>query len=344
MGYDNQIASIVAFGVDTSTFTDSANLPSKYCDTVERVSLYSIKRVKIALYPSLEVVDLGISEYIEIFNGVNDKNLISYLGIEDSSLCDLLLSKLSIKDKPNYECFMCNKNNKLKFIGASVPVYDITSNNYISHIKDWVFIFKDTKNLGIIFDAIRNRLLFECRGNGLVPNLCTRYIPVIDYTERFRFISAFEAISVSSKYPMIDKCIHRVSNGYIDKYLDLTIVNVGKFKDTVLVDKDCLRLALRTSEISASVNTLVIGRNVKHISSFHIDINNIYYSKQCSNRLGIGQFMVLCARNKVKSLKNTDMANDLTRIAYSFKSDKDFDKLVNNINKLMNGKLVLQSY
>ena len=38
------------------------------------------------------------------------------------------------------------------------------------------------------------------------------------------------------------------------------------------------------------------------------------------------------------------MSNDLTRIAYSFKSDKDFDKLVNNINKLMNGKLVLQSY
>lgn len=344
MNYSNQIFSIVAFGVDTSTFTDSVNLPSKYCDTVERVRLYSIKRVKIAMYPSLEIVDLSISEYIEIFNGVNDKNLISYLGFENSSLCDLLLAKLSIKDKPNYECFMCNKNNKLNFIGVSVPVYDITSNNYISHIKDWVFIFKDTKNLGIIFDAIRNRLLFECRGNGLTPNLCTRSMPVIDYTGRFRFTSAFEAISVSAKYPMIDKCIHRVSNGCIDKYLDLTIVNVGKFKDTVLVDEDCLRLALRTSEISASVNTLVIGRNVKHISSFRIDINNIYYSKQCSNRLGIGQFMVRCARNKVKLLKNTDMSNDLTRIAYSFKSDKDFDKLVNNINKLMNGKLVLQSY
>ena len=344
MGYSNQIFSIVAFGVDTSTFTDSANLPSKYCDTVERVSLYSIKRVKIALYPSLEIVDLSISEYIEIFNRVNDKNIVSYLGIEDSSLYDLLLAKLSIKDKPNYECFMCNKNNKLKFIGASVPVYDITSNNYISHIKDWVFIFKDTKNLGIIFDAIRNRLLFECRGNGLVPNLCTRSIPVIDYTERFRFISAFEAISVSSKYPMIDKCIHRVSNGCIDKYLDLTIVNVGKFKDTVLVDEDCLRLALRTSEISASVNTLVIGRNVRHISSFRIDINNIYYSKQCSNSLSIGQFIIYCAKYKVNNLKNRNMLSDLLKIAYSFKSDKDFDKLVNNINKLMNGKLVLQSY
>ena len=131
MGYDNQIASIVAFGVDISTFTDSVNLPSKYCDTVERVSLYSIKRVervslysikrvKIALYPSLETVDLSVSEYMEIFNRVLDKNIVSYLGIEDSSLCDLLLAKLSIKDKPNYKCFMCNKNNKLKFIGVSV--------------------------------------------------------------------------------------------------------------------------------------------------------------------------------------------------------------------------------
>ena len=177
-GESRQSVSIVALGIDSSK-----SFKSKYGD-----DLYSIERVKLAYYPSLEVIEVSIYEYTNFcksigFNSMyvdsslyeNSRlNIVSgykkyYDTLYDKCICKTILPKIS-----NREYFICYKDKENKLYELCACIYDIKSGDYLYKIGAPAFVFNDNRCVALYFDFISNKLEFMYRKVAIFMTLNTQ--------------------------------------------------------------------------------------------------------------------------------------------------------------------------
>lgn len=208
-GESRQSVSIVALGIDSSK-----SFKSKHGG-----DLYSIERVKLAYYPSLEVIEVGVYEYTNfrssiglgsMFDGYIVGNLYenSRLNIvsKDTRSCsglhNMYICKTTLPEVSNREYFICYKDKENRLYELCACFYDIKSGDYIYKIGAPAFVFNDNKHIALYFNFISNKLEFEYRTAVPFVSLNSIKISLFEREENKK------VKDITIRTPLFDRCIH----------------------------------------------------------------------------------------------------------------------------------------
>lgn len=347
-GESRQSVSIVALGIDSSK-----SFESKYGN-----DLYSIERVKLVYYPSLEVIEVSIYEYktfresislTGLFDGYILGNLYenSRLNIvsEDIRECTALHSmyvcKTNLPEVDNRTYFICPRDNENKLYELCACVYDIESGDYFYKVRAPAFIFKDNKFVALYFNFISNKLAFGCRKLAILGTLNATKIRLFEFNENKRIKD------ITIRIPLFESCVHSEIDGDFINYLDLSFLYLKEDKDTVICSSKCRELVLYSGTSGVSkIKNLVVGIDTKSLHSNHVIANNIYYKSGTENIRFIVKFACVCAEFKLRSLGIADRDIDFKPMVDRFSLTKDLDEFLNSVvcGKAISELVSIQSY
>ena len=347
-GESRQSVSIVALGIDSSK-----SFKGKYGD-----DLYSIERVKLAYYPSLEVIEVSIYEYTTfresisltgLFGGYILGNLYenSRLNIvsedirECTALHSMYICKTTLPEVDNREYFICYKDIENKLYEICACVYDIESDNYIYKVGAPAFIFKDNKFVALYFNFVSDKLDFGCRKLVIFGTLNTTKIRLFEFNENKRIKD------ITIRIPLFESCVHSEIDGDFINYLDLSFLYLKEDKDTVICSSKCRELVLYSGISGVSkIKNLVVGINTKSLHSNHVIADNIQYKSGTENIKFIIKFACVCAKFKLRGLGVNDRYINLGHLIDRFSLNKDLDEFMNHIvcGKAISELVSIQSY
>lgn len=347
-GESRQSVSIVALGIDLSK-----SFKGKYGG-----DLYSIERVKLAYYPSLEVIEVSIHEYTTfresisltgLFDGYILGNLYenSRLNIvsedirECTALHSMYICKTTLTEVSNREYFICHRDIENKLYEICACVYDIESGNYIYKVGAPAFIFKDNKFVALYFNFTSDKLAFGCRKLVIFGTLNATKIRLFEFNENKRIKD------ITIRIPLFESCVHSEIDGDFINYLDFSFLYLKEDKDTVICSSKCRELVLYSGISGISrIKNLVIGINTKSLCSNHVIADNIYYKSCTENIRFIVKFACVCAEFKLRSLGIADRDIDFKPMVDRFSLTKDLDEFLNSVvcGKAISELVSIQSY
>lgn len=347
-GESRQSVSIVALGIDLSK-----SFKGKHGD-----DLYSIERVKLAYYPSLEVIEVSIHEYTSfrdsisltgLFGGYILGNLYenSRLNIvsedirECTALHSMYICKTTLPEVDNRTYFTCYKDNENRLYELCACVYDIESGDYFYKVGAPAFIFKDNKFVALYFNFVSDKLDFGCRKLAIFGTLNATKIRLFELNENKRIKD------ITIRIPLFESCVHSEIDGDFINYLDLSFLYLKEDKDTVICSSKCRELVLYSGISGVSkIKNLVIGINTKSLCSNHVIADNIYYKSGTENIRFIVKFACVCAEFKLRSLGITDRDIDFKSMVDRFSLTKDLDEFLNSVvcGKAISELVSIQSY
>ena len=347
-GESRQSVSIVALGIDLS----------KSFESKHGGDLYSIERVKLAYYPSLEVIEVSIYEYTTFRNSISLTGLFdgyilgslyenSRLNIvsedirECSALHNMYICKTTLPEVDNREYFICYKDIENKLYEICACVYDIESGNYIYKVGAPAFIFKDNKFVALYFNFTSDKLAFGCRKLAIFGTLNATKIRLFEFNENKRIKD------ITIRIPLFESCVHSEIDGDFINYLDLSFLYLKEDKDTVICSSKCRELVLYSGISGISrIKNLVIGINTKSLHSNHVIADNIYYKSGTESIKFIIKFACVCAEFKLRSLGITDRDIDFKPMVDRFSLTKDLDEFLNSVvcGKAISELVSVQSY
>ena len=347
-GESRQSVSIVALGIDSSK-----SFKGKYGD-----DLYSIERVKLAYYPSLEVIEVSIHEYTSfrdhisltgLFGGYILGNLYenSRLNIvsedirECTALHSMYICKTNLPEVDNRTYFICPKDNENKLYELCACVYDLESGDYFYKVGAPTFVFKDNKFVALYFNFISDKLDFGCRKLVIFGTLNDTKIRLFEHNENKRIKD------ITIRIPLFESCVHSEIDGDFINYLDLSFLYLKEDKDTVICSSKCRELVLYSGISGVSrIKNLVVGINTKSLHSNHVIADNIYYKSGTENIKFIIKFACACAEFKLRGLGVNDRYINLGHLIDRFSLNKDLDKFMNHVvcGKAISELVSIQSY
>ena len=347
-GESRQSVSIVALGIDLSK-----SFKGKYGD-----DLYSIERVKLAYYPSLEVIEVNIHKYTTfresisltgLFDGYILGNLYenSRLNIvsedirECTALHSMYICKTNLPEVDNRTYFICPKDNENKLYELCACVYDIESGDYFYKVGAPAFIFKDNKFVALYFNFVSGKLDFGCRKLVIFGTLNATKIRLFELNENKRIKD------ITLRIPLFESCVHREIDGDFINYLDLSFLYLKEDKDTVICSSKCRELVLYSGISGISrIKNLVIGINTKSLHSNHVIADNIYYKSGTESIKFIIKFACVCAEFKLRGLGIADRDIDFKPMIDRFSLTKDLDEFLNSVvcGKAISELVSIQSY
>lgn len=347
-GESRQSVSIVALGIDSSK-----SFKGKYGN-----DLYSIERVKLAYYPSLEVIEVSIYEYTTfrgyisltgLFDGYilgslyeNSRlNIVSEDIRECTALHSMYICKTTLPEVDNRTHFICYKDIENKLYEICACVYDIESGNYIYKVGAPAFIFKDNKFVALYFNFVSDKLDFGCRKLVIFGTLNATKIRLFERNENKRIKD------ITIRIPLFESCVHSEIDGDFINYLDLSFLYLKEDKDTVICSSKCKELVLYSGISGVSkIKNLVVGINTKSLHSNHVIADNIYYKSGTESIKFIIKFACVCAEFKLRGLGIADRDIDFKPMVDRFSLTKDLDEFMNHVvcGKAISELVSVQSY
>lgn len=347
-GESRQSVSIVALGIDLSK-----SFKGKYGD-----DLYPIESVKLAYYPSLEVIEVSIYEYITfrdsisltgLFGGYILGNLYenSRLNIvsedirECSALHNMYICKTTLPEVDNREYFICYKGIENKLYEICACVYGIESGNYLYKIGDPTFVFKDNKFIALYFNFISDKLCFWRRSLVIFGTFNALKIRLFERDKNKKIKD------ITIRIPLFESCVHSEIDGDFINYLDLSFLYLKEDKDTVICSGKCRELVLYSGISGVSkIKNLVIGINTKSLISNHVIADNIYYKSGTESIKFIVKFACACVEFKLRGLGVNDRYINLGHLVDRFSLTKDLDEFMSRVvcGKAISELVSIQSY
>lgn len=347
-GESRQSVSIVALGIDSSK-----SFKSKHGG-----DLYSIERVKLAYYPSLEVIEVSVYEYTNfresiclssLFDGYIVGNLYenSRLNIVSkdtrscSNLHNMYICKTTLPEVGDREYFICYKDKENRLYELCTCVYGIESGDYLYKIGAPAFVFNDNKYIALYFDFISNKLEFGYRTIAIFGFLNSVKISLFEHEENKK------VKDITIRLPLFDRCIHSEIDGDFINYLDLSFLSLKEDRDTVVCSSKCRKLVLYSSVSKViRLKNLVVGINTIHLVSGHVIADNIYYKSGTEDTKFIVRFACYCVDFKLRSLGIIIRQDDLKLIIDRFSLTKDLDEFMNSVvgGKQISELVNIQSY
>lgn len=300
----------------------------------EEHNVYAIKGVKLAYYPSLEILDVNIDEFMEFYKSLdlakNRSYKYSLLALDnwDIDLCNIEILEYRNKKTHKYEYFTCSNKAKGVVILLPVLVFDADTGRTTgktpykfsaSFFLPYVAIGYDQET-----DAMSFRLSYSIFRLFNRSFTCEATLETFDISNGHMEKNKHSTIRV----PYVSGDEVSTKLGMFECFSEIHIANLNSDLDSLLTLSDC-RILFVIKGKDVHIKNLVLNKGIVYIKMMPSisNISNVYYSDKMEN--------IKVLTDLIFSLVKSDKEHKITREGIenidsaldSFKVTRDLEKL-----------------
>lgn len=299
----------------------------------EEHNVYAIKGVKLAYYPSLEILDATIDEFMEFYKSIDFsdrgyKYSLLVLNNWNISLNNIEILEYKYKETGKYEYFTCSLLEKDRVIYSPAFVFDIETGRttgktpdkfMVSFFLPYLVLGYDQKT-----DAMGFRLSYSIFRGFNKSFTCEASINVFDISNGRMEEKKHSTLKVP--YVSGDEVSSRL--GIFECFSGIHIAHLNSDLDSLLTLSDCrILLLLMSKEIH--IKNFVLNKEIESIKVVPkvSNISNLYYSDKMAN--------IKVLIDLISSLVKNDKEHKITREGIeNIESALDDFKITRNLEKL----------
>ena len=299
----------------------------------EEHNVYAIKGLKLAYYPSLEILDATIDEFMEFYKSIDfsDKGYkysLLVLNNWNISLSDIEILEYRNKKTHKHEYFTCSNGAKGRVILLPAIVFDIetgritgkTPNKFMaSFFLPYVAIGYDQETDAMSFRSSYS--IFRLFNKSFT---CEASLEAFDISNGLMEKSKHSTIRV----PYVSGDEVSVKLGIFECFSGIHIARIDSDLDSLLTLSDCRVLFVIGSK-GIHIKNLVLNKGIEYIKMIPSisNISNVYYSNKMAN--------IKVLTDLISSLVKRDKEHKITREGIeNIESALDDFKITRNLEKL----------
>lgn len=327
-GASKKVMSIVGVSVDYKNPSRTLKIDG------EEHNVYAIKGVKLAYYPSLEILDVTIDEFIEFYKSIDltkdrsYKHSLLVLNNWNIDLSDIEILEYKNRKTHKYEYFTCSNKAKGEVILLPVLVFDADTgrttekkpNKFMaSFFLPYVALGYDQET-----DAMGFRSSYSIFRFFNKSFTCESSLETFDISNGHMEKNKHSTISV----PYVSGDEASVRLGMFECFSGIHIAHINSDLDSLLTLGDC-RILFVIGSKGIHIKNLVLNKGIEYIKMMPSisNISNVYYSDKMEN--------IKVLTDLISSLVKSDKEHKITREGieniYSalddFKVTRDLEKL-----------------
>ena len=308
--------------VDTLTFSNYRNF-SKF-------KLYNIEKVKLCYFPSFEIIDVSLSEFMDFYKSTDTNSDLykrSRLNIDGTKIilnCIKVCIESDIYDTTySYRCHSYSGGLCVHYLTdlGHICIFDINTGMSIKEADYVQFAVNVVK--GLFYSSKLNKLIFSYNIFNYF-GLSERHS--LNRVEIARLNGEPQHSTVNSKVPVLSRTtldrFVEYSNGFTI-LLDTCAFSLEKNEDLVIVNQNCRELYIKSNG-DYTINNLVLNKSIENIKvNGNFSVKNLYYSKDIKNsivifkivRYVISAYALIPRKNYMNKLEKLIDKNNLYGLA-----------------------------
>lgn len=300
----------------------------------EEHNVYAIKGVKLAYYPSLDILDVTIDEFMEFYKSIDlakdrsYKHSLLVLNNWDIDLSDIEILEYRNKKAHKYEYFTCSNKAKGGVILLPALVFDIETGRNTGKTPDKFMASFFLPYVALGYDQETDAMGFR-----------SSYSIFRFFNKSFTCEASLGAFDISNglmekdkhstiRVPYVSGDEVSVKLGIFECFSGIHIARIDSDLDSLLTLSDCRVLFVIGSK-GIHIKNLVLNKGIEYIKMVPkvSNINNLYYSDKMANI----QVLTDLIYSLVKGNKEHKVTREGIENIYSaldeFKVTRDLEKL-----------------
>lgn len=327
-GTSKKVMSIVGVVVDYKNPSRTLKIDGK------EHNVYAIKGLKLAYYPSLEILDVTIDEFIEFYKSIDlakdrsYKHSLLVLNNWNIDLSDIEILEYRNKKTHKYEYFTCSNKAKGGVILLPALVFDIETGRNTGKTPDKFMASFFLPYVAIGYDQETDAMSFR-----------SSYSIFRLFNKSFTCEASLDAFDISNglmekdkhstiRVPYVSGDEVSVKLGIFECFSGIHIARIDSDLDSLLTLSDCRVLFVIGSK-GIHIKNLVLNKGIEYIKMIPSisNISNVYYSNKMAN--------IKVLTDLISSLVKRDKEHKITREGIEniecaldeFKVTRDLEKL-----------------
>lgn len=299
----------------------------------EEHNVYAIKGVKLAYYPSLEILDATIDEFMEFYKRIDFsdrsyKYSLLVLNNWNISLNNIEILEYKYKETGKYEYFTCSLLEKDRVIYSPAFVFDIETGRttgktpdkfMVSFFLPYLVLGYDQKT-----DAMGFRLSYSIFRGFNKSFTCEASINVFDISNGRMEEKKHSTLKVP--YVSGDEVSSRL--GIFECFSGIHIAHLNSDLDSLLTLSDCrILLLLMSKEIH--IKNFVLNKEIESIKVVPkvSNISNLYYSDKMVNIQVLTDLIFSLVKGNKEHKVTREGIENIYSALDEFKTTRDLEKL-----------------
>lgn len=299
----------------------------------EEHNVYDIKGLKLAYYPSLEILDVTIDEFVEFYESIDFsdrsyKYSLLVLNNWNISLNNIEILEYRNKKTHKYDYFTCSLLAKDRVINLPALVFDVKTGRIIEKKPDkfMASFFLPYVALGYDqeTDAMGFRLSYSIFRFFNKSFTCEASLKEFDISNGHMEKDKHSTIRV----PYVSGDEVSIKLGMFECFSGIHITHLNSDLDSLLTLSDC-RILFVIKGKDVHIKNLVLNKGIEYIKMMPSisNISNLYYSDKMANIKALTDLVY----NLVKGNKEHKVTREGIENIYSalgeFKVNRDLEKL-----------------
>lgn len=327
-GASKKVMSIVGVIVDYKNPSRTLKIDGK------EHNVFAIKGVKLAYYPSLEILDVTIDEFMEFYKSIDlakdrsYKHSLLVLNNWNIDLSDIEILEYKNRKTHKYEYFTCSNKAKGEVILLPVLVFDDdtgrttgkTPNKFMtSFFLPYVAIGYDQETDAMSFRSSYS--IFRLFNKSFT---CEASLEAFDISNGLMEKSKHSTIRV----PYVSGDEVSVKLGIFECFSGIHIARIDSDLDSLLTLSDCRVLFVIGSK-GIHIKNLVLNKGIEYIKMVPkvSNINNLYYSDKIANIKLLTDLIFSLVKNDKEHKITREGIENIESALDEFKVTRDLEKL-----------------
>ena len=327
-GASKKVMSIVGVIVDYKNPSRTLKIDGK------EHNVFDIKGVKLAYYPSLEILDATIDEFMEFYKGIDlakdrsYKHSLLVLNNWNIDLSDIEILEYKNRKTHKYEYFTCSNRAKGRVILLPALVFDIETGRTTEKKPDKFMASFFLPYVALGYDQETDAMGFRFS-----------YSIFRFFNKSFTCEASLEAFDISNgimekdkhstiRVPYVSGDEVSVRLGMFECFSGIHIAHINSDLDSLLTLSDC-RILFVVKGKDVHIKNLVLNKDIEYIKMLPSisNISNVYYSDKMAN--------IKVLIDLISSLVKNDKEHKITREGIeNIESALDDFKITRNLEKL----------
>lgn len=299
----------------------------------EEHNVYAIKGLKLAYYPSLEILDVTIDEFVEFYKSIDFsdrsyKHSLLVLNNWNISLNNIEILEYRNRKTHKYDYFTCSNGAKGRVILLPAIVFDIetgritgkTPNKFMaSFFLPYVAIGYDQETDAMSFRSSYS--IFRLFNKSFT---CEASLEAFDISNGLMEKSKHSTIRV----PYVSGDEVSVKLGIFECFSGIHIARIDSDLDSLLTLSDCRILFLSKGK-DVHIKNLVLNKGIEYIKMMPSisNISNLYYSDKMANIKVLTDLVYSLVKGNKEHKVTREGIENIYSALDEFKVTRDLEKL-----------------
>ena len=300
----------------------------------EEHNVYAIKGLKLAYYPSLEILDVTTDEFMEFYKSIDlakdrsYKHSLLVLNNWNIDLSDIEILEYNNRKTHKYEYFTCSNKAKGGVILLPALVFDIETGRTTEKKPDKFMTSFFLPYVALGYDQKTDAMGFR-----------SSYSIFRFFNKSFTCETSLEAFDISNghmekdkhstiKVPYVSGDEVSTKLGMFECFSGIHIVNLNSDLDSLLTLSDCRVLFVIGSK-GIHIKNLVLNKGIEYIKMMPSisNISNVYYSDRMENIKVLTDLITSLVKNDKEHKITREGIENIYKALDEFKITRDLEKL-----------------